>query len=418
MKIRTRKLPLTEVLSLPRPPHRKPVRPHPLLRGLIRLLCIPSLHKTRFTYRTERMELVGDQPCLILMNHSSFTDLKVAQAIFYPRPLNIVSTTDGFVGLATLMRLIGCIPTRKFVSDLQLMGDIRYALTELKSNVLLFPEAGYTLDGRSTVLPRHFGAVLKRLRVPVVMINTWGAFARDPLYNGLQLRRVKVEAEVRCLFTPEELKARTLEEIDREVEAAFTFDQFAWQKEKGVRITEPFRADGLNRVLYKCCHCGCEGQMEGKGTHLTCGSCGKTWELDELGQLHATDGGTRFPHIPDWFDYQRQEVRRELENGEYLLDTEVDVGVLVDYKAMYMTGRGRLTQTRDGITLRDEQGNVIHQQDPLASHSLNVDYFWYEIGDMIAIGGPEAQYCCFPRQRDVVTRARLAAEETYRMQRG
>ena len=153
------------------------------------------------------MELVGDQPCLILMNHSSFTDLKVAQAIFYPRPLNIVSTTDGFVGLATLMRLIGCIPTRKFVSDLQLMGDIRYALTELKSNVLLFPEAGYTLDGRSTVLPRHFGAVLKRLRVPVVMINTWGAFARDPLYNGLQLRRVKVEAEVRCLFTPEELKA-------------------------------------------------------------------------------------------------------------------------------------------------------------------------------------------------------------------
>ena len=38
------------------------------------------------------------EPCLYLMNHSSFIDLKIASTILYPRPFNIVCTSDGFVG--------------------------------------------------------------------------------------------------------------------------------------------------------------------------------------------------------------------------------------------------------------------------------------------------------------------------------
>ena len=76
MKIRTKKLPYEQVMALPRPKHMNPMRPHPFFRGLIRVLSAPTLKKIHYTVRRERMELVGDQPCLILMNHSSFTDLK------------------------------------------------------------------------------------------------------------------------------------------------------------------------------------------------------------------------------------------------------------------------------------------------------------------------------------------------------
>lgn len=51
------------------------------------------------------------------MNHSSFIDLKIASTVLYPSPLNIVCTSDGFVGKERLMRSLGCIPTRKFVTD-------------------------------------------------------------------------------------------------------------------------------------------------------------------------------------------------------------------------------------------------------------------------------------------------------------
>ena len=111
MKIRTKRLSYEQVIALPRPKHMNPMRPHPFFRGLIRVLSMPTLLKTRFTVRRERMELVGKQPCFILMNHSSFTDLKIAYGIFFPRPLCIVSTTDSYVGKRWLMPLIGCIPT-------------------------------------------------------------------------------------------------------------------------------------------------------------------------------------------------------------------------------------------------------------------------------------------------------------------
>ena len=78
MKIKTRKKSYAQVAAMPRPEHRKPLKPHILFRILIRILAIPDLLSARFTYTTERMELAEGKPCLILMNHSSFIDLKIA----------------------------------------------------------------------------------------------------------------------------------------------------------------------------------------------------------------------------------------------------------------------------------------------------------------------------------------------------
>ena len=65
------------------------------------------------------------------------------------------------------------------------------------------------------------GVLLKKLGVPVVTVITQGAFARDPLYNCLQKRKVKVSAKVRCLATPEELKAMTVAELDAKLGRLF-----------------------------------------------------------------------------------------------------------------------------------------------------------------------------------------------------
>lgn len=364
------------------------------------------------------MEEVGKQPCLILMNHSSFIDMEIASTIFYPRPLSIVCTTDGMVGKAWLMRQIGCIPTQKFVSDITLIRDMAYALHERKSNVLMFPEAGYSLDGTQTPLPRRMGVLLKKLGVPVVLVKTEGAFLRDPLYNCLQKRRVRVSAHVQCLFTPAELAARSVEELDAALDAAFAYDHFAAQAEQRIPVTEPFRADGLHRILYRCPSCEREGQTEGKGTTLTCHACGKTWQMDEYGRLAATEGETEFSHIPAWYAWERACVKKEWEENTYHLDTPVRLCVLTDYRALYAVGEGRLVHDREGFTLYDQGGAVIYRQSPLASHSLNADYYWYEMGDVICIGNRDALYYCFPAEGVSVSKARLAAEELYKLCKG
>ncbi len=417
MKIKTKKLSYKEVMALPRPAPLIPRRPHLLFRSLIRLLAQMDLWATRFSFDTHRMDQAGDGPYLILMNHSSFIDLKIASRIFFPLPYCIVCTSDGFVGKSWLMRQIGCIPTQKFVSDLSLIRSMNRMIKEKKTSVLMYPEASYSFDGCATPLPQGLGRLLKQLDVPLVTVLTQGAFSRDPLYNCLQKRKVRVRADVTCLLTREEIREKPVQELDEILNTAFTFDGFAWQRDNGVEINEPFRADGLHRILYKCAHCGAEGSMEGKGIHLTCHECGKTYVMDRLGRLKAMDGDTRFSHIPDWYRWERDCVRQELLDGSYRLDTAVDIGMMVDYKAIYQVGQGRLVHDRDGFVLTGCDGELEYRQKPLASYGLYADYFWYELGDVICIGNRNALYYCFPKGGDAVAKTRLAAEELYKMEK-
>ena len=417
MKIKVTDKSYEEVMALPREEHRKPLKPSIFFRTLLKLLSSADLKATNFHCRSIGMERLGaDEPCLILMNHSSFIDLKIASTILYPRPFNIVCTSDGFVGKEWLMRHLGCIPTQKFVSDLGLVRDMLYTVKELHSSVLMYPEASYSFDGTATPLPESIGKCVKMLGVPLVMIRTYGAFARDPLYNGLQLRKVDVSADMEYLLSPQEIAKASTAEINALLAERFSFDNFRDQQEQQIRITEPFRADGLNRVLYKCPHCGNEGAMTGKGTTLTCNSCGKTYLLTETGFLEAQEGETEFSHIPDWYRWERSCVRQELLDGSYRLDIPVRICMLVDSRSIYRVGEGRLIHTREGFHLSGCEGRLDYRQKPTSSYSLYSDYFWYELGDMICIGNSKALYYCFPTgQQDVVAKTRLAAEELYKL---
>lgn len=414
MKIKLKNSSWNQIDSLPKIPYHKPLKPMFLLRLLIRTLSIPSLMSTHFSYQDLRGDRKEKGPYLILMNHSSFTDLKIASKVLFPHPYSIVSTTDAFIGKSLLMRCIGCIATQKFVTDAGLVLTMMRLLKKKKQSVLMYPEAGYSFDGRATRLPQKLGGLCKKLGVPVLMIRTdTGAFLRDPLYNGLRLRKVKAGATLSCLFTRAELKEKSIEELDQAINEAFSFDHFRAQKEEGIRITEPFRAEGLERVLYRCPHCEKDGVMKGQGERITCTACGATYHLLEDGSLERENGPSAFTHIPHWVDYQRDCVKKELDEGTYGFSVPVDVKVICDHKAMYSVGKGRLTHDRSGFTLTSDDGTFTYHQDPYSSYSLNVDFFFYEIGDMISIGTKDRLFYCFPTEPFPVFKARLATEEMY-----
>ena len=416
MKIKLKRKSYDEVLNLTPQKHKKPMKQSFLFRLLLRVVSIPDLFMTRFKVNKIGMEALGKkEPRLVLMNHSSFIDLEIASTVLFPRRFSVVCTSDGFVGKNLLMRFLGCIPTKKFVFDLGLIRDMKYAVEKLKSSVLLYPEAGYSFDGRATLLPETLGQFVKMLGVPVVMIETHGAFARQPLYNNLHRRKVKVSADMTYLLSSEDVTQKSAEEINGILNEQFSFDYFRWQQENRVKIDEPFRADFLHRVLYKCPACLAEGRMHGEGEKISCRACGKSYRLDEYGFLKAEAGETEFDHIPDWYAWERDCVKRELEEDTYRLDCDVDICMMVDTKCVYRVGEGRLEHTREGFHLTGCDGKLDYRQKPIASYSLCADFYWYQIGDVISIGNQKALYYCFPKNTDVsVAKARLATEELYK----
>lgn len=418
MKTVTKTLSYEKVISLSKSKSEKPLKPSLFWRTLMRVISIPGLYSCDFAYKKINMEnLKKNEPCLILMNHSCFLDLQIAETIMYPRPMNVICTSDGFVGKNLLMRLIGCIPTNKFVTDFGLIRKMQYTINKLKSSILMFPEASYSFDGTATTLPLSLFKCIKLLNVPVVMIRTYGAFSRNPLYNNLQIRKnVKVSADVKYLLSKEDVENKSLNEIEKIIKDEFSFDNFKWQQENNIKICDDFRADSLNRVLFKCPSCKSEGKTLGKGINLTCNNCGKKYELTEDGFMKAENGDTEFPHIPDWFNWQRNEIRQEILEDKYSINIPVDIYMMVNTKAIYKVGDGTLQHNKNGFVLDGCNGQLHYEQKPKASYSLYSDYYWYELGDMICIGDMKTLYYCFPKtQEDVVAKMRIATEEIYKL---
>lgn len=417
MKIKDTVKDYTEVCKLETEHHKMPVRQKAFWRSLIKFLSKGEMKSVSFSYEEIGMDKLGkDEPCLILMNHSSFTDLQIIGTVFSDRQYHIVCTNDGFVGKNGLMRRIGCVPARKFINDPVLVKDMKYCFDKLGSSVVMYPEASYSFDGTQTPLPLSMAKCVRLMKVPVVMVKTKGAFLRDPLYNNLQKRNVKVSAQIKYLFSKEDIESKSPEEIRKVLEEEFSYDHFRDQFESNIVIDEDFRADGLHRVLFKCPACGSEGKMLGKGIKIGCLNCNKVYELNENGKLCAENGQTEFEFVSDWYAWERAEVRKEIERGEYLLDTDVDIKMLVDLKSIYSVGEGHLKHTKDGFELTGCDGKLNYVQSGKAAYSLYADYFWYEIGDMICIGNNSVQYYCFPKDQEhaIVAKARLATEEIYK----
>ena len=132
--------------------------------------------------------------------------------------------------------------------------------------------------------------------------------------------------------------------------------------------------------------------------------------------MKALEGDTEYPHIPDWYAWERECVKQEIVEDRYGLDIDVDICMLVNTRCLYRVGEGRLTHSKEGFRLTGCDRRLDYTQPTLATYSLYADYYWYEIGDVICIGTNKVLYYCFPKNcGDVVAKTRLATEELYKL---
>ena len=151
---------------------KKPITPCFLMTLAKWIISWPDLKKRKFKLTKINMDQI-EMPYLLLVTHSSMVDFNVMLKATHPAKPNNVMTLEGFhTYTEPLMRSLGVLGTRKFITDMNLIKNIRYCITKLKNIFVLFPEARYSLDGCTSYLPESVGKLVKILGVPVVAYLT------------------------------------------------------------------------------------------------------------------------------------------------------------------------------------------------------------------------------------------------------
>ncbi len=395
----------------------KPVRTKWYLRPLTIALSLPDVIRHRLMIRKTGVEGLKP-PYILLCNHNAFMDFKAATRAIWPQRANYVVAIDGFIGREKLLRDVGCICKRKFTSDPVLVYQCRRTLKN-GDVLILYPEARYSLCGTTAVLPASLGKFCKMMKVPVVTLICHGHHINSPFWNLHDRGVAPTEADMTLLFTPEALAAAGEDEINERIVEAFQYDDYRWQKERGIRVTYPKRAEGLHKVLYQCPACRAEFRMKTSGDRLTCSACGKEWIYREDGELEAADGNTEFSHIPDWYEWERANVRTEVESGTYSSgELRVTVDTLPNAKRFIRLGEGTMTHDMDGFTVRgtDVDGDPFEMRKPVPSlYSCHIEYDYLgKHGDCVDLNTLEDTWYIYPEGEDFsVTKMALATEELY-----
>ena len=396
-----------------------PIRQPLIIVGLIWLLSKIVLMFKK--YKVEKINMDGVKPPYILLsNHMYFIDFELAAMATFPHRVNNVVNIDGYYRRPWLMELIGAICTRKFVMDLHLVKSIRKVLQ--RGDILcMYPEARYSPCGITSYIPDAVGMLVKRNKVPVVVIIHRGNHLDSPFWNFRKKRKVPLHTTMTQILTKEQVEAMSVAEINAAIREAMTYDDYKYQKENGIKITEPYRAEGLHKVLYQCPHCLAESKMSSKGTEIFCTECGKRWNLGEDGTLTALEGETEFSHVPDWFEWERAQVVEQVRNGTYSFEDEVEVYSMPRCWKFEKLGAARLRHDiNEGFILEGEYNGApyrVHRA-PMQTNSLHIeyDYCYLKPLDCVDISTESDSFYCYPKTKtDVVTKMGFATEAIFAM---
>ena len=374
-------------------------------------------------YKVEKINMEGlKPPYMILSNHQYFVDFELTALGTHPHRVNNVVNIDGYYRRPWLLEWIGAICTRKFTTDLHLVRSIGKVLR--RGDILcMYPEARYSPCGTLSYIPDSVGKLVKMNKVPLVIVVHHGNHLHTPFWNFRKKRKVPLHTTMTQVLTAEQIEKMSADEINEVIKTSMDYDEYRYQKENGTLITEPYRAEGMHKILYQCPHCLTESKMDSKGTEIFCTECGKRWNLNEDGTLSALEGETEFSHVPDWFEWERANVIKQVEDGTYSFEDEVYVYSLPRCWRFEKLGYGRLTHDPgNGFVLEGNYRSADYriERKPLQTNSLHIeyDYCYIDPYDCVDISTENDSFYCYPKKQNVVTKMAFATEAIYQMHLG
>lgn len=404
----------TEVEKMPRFDMKMmPKKPKPILQVVAWLLSFPETFKVRSSIVKHNMKGIKE-PFIMLCNHNSFIDFKVATRAVFPKHSTYIVAIDGFINRESLMRHVGCFPKRKFISDSIIIKQIKESVLKHKVICQIYPEAKYSLVGTTSELPDSLGKLIKLTKIPVVTLISHGHHLRAPFWNT-KPRDVKTKTDMTYILSKKDIETLSVDEINHTIRKAFVYDDYAYQKKEHIIIDTKDRAEGIHHALYQCPHCLSEKSMTSKDHKLWCKSCLETYEMDTLGVLKNSKGQTLFSHIPDWFNWQKDMVKKEIQSNTYNVNMDVVIDSLPNSTGFYRIGDGVLVHNEHGYTLTHKEFEL--HKPVLANFGVHIEYQYFKKGNCISLSTEKDSFYIYPKDQTYpVTKFHFASEILYELQ--
>lgn len=312
-------------------------------------------------YFTKKVKLVDDgtlrnikPPYIVIANHAGFADVGGLMMLSRPNYPNFIASITQIVKWPKLIYNLGVLPKKQFTVDTSLVRDIKYVLSRNRS-VAIFPEAKLSVVGTPSPIKPAIAKLIKLLKAPLVTVCFHGNYIHKPRWASTK-RFCPMTADVKVAVTAEEIKTLSVEEIHTRILKNLNYDDYQYQLDNQIEITDDHLVEGLNGILYKCPTCGAEFAMTAHGDTLECAKCGATVTQNKFGALV----GGKFDKVTDWYAWQRSCVAEEIKEDNFVVQDDfraemlvgknyVDCGlchILCDNNALTVSGGVEITYKR------------------------------------------------------------------------
>lgn len=292
-----------------------------------------------------------EAPAIVLCNHGSFIDFIYAAALLRRfKPHFIVARLYFYHNiLGWMLRTVGAFPKSMFATDLE---NAKNCLTVLRENGILamMPEARLSTAGRFEDIQESTYSFIKKAGVNVYTVKICGDYFADPKWGKGFRRGSVVEAQLDLLYTADQVKALSMEQLKRGIEERITYDEFRWLEQRPeVHYRSRCLAEGLENILAVCPICGGRHTITTQKNRISCEHCGFLTALDDR---YCFDEGFRFRNFGQWYDWQTELLEQEIiENPDYALTSKVELRLPGNGNSLTRHGGwGVCTLNRQGLT--------------------------------------------------------------------
>lgn len=307
-----------------------------------------------FTYEPA---VLGEGPYLITANHNGELD-PAFLAIGLSKHMYFVASEHvfrkGFLSWI-LTYCFGPIARVKGMTDAAAAIGVLRAIKK-KSNVCLFAEGNRSYNGVTGPIFPATGKLAKATGASLVTYRLEGGYLTTPRWSRT-IRKGKMIGRVVNIYSPEQLKQMTPEEVNAHIREDIMEDAFERQLISPYLYKGKDLAKGLENAIYFCPKCGQTGNLKSNGDIFSC-SCGLRVRFTDKGffeQVSPQDEKIPFATIRDWDYWQDGRVAQYAdalgENEIAYADEDVKlIGVGKRHQSKVLEV-GRLTMTKHELSV-------------------------------------------------------------------